>query len=141
MHKVESAITAHAASDMVQPGPGVVAGIKKRRSVDALAVAHPEGFGSRAREVLLDARWTSVEGCPQAQCQFWNAWAWQSMVIPAPRLLTDFDGAETRRVSRRAELFHVILEKGAVFTVDRLELAKQIERVLPAGCQDLLRAR
>jgi hypothetical protein len=37
--------------------------------------------------------------------------------------------------------FHVILEKALVFTVDRKELAIKIEKVLAAGCQDLLRAR
>ena len=33
-------------------------------------------------------RWTSIEGCPQAPCQFWNTWAWQSMIIQDTRLRT-----------------------------------------------------
>src|SRR5262245_13472672 len=54
MHKLESAVAAHAEADIVQPAPGVVAGSKKHRSADALAVTHPEDFGGRPREVLLD---------------------------------------------------------------------------------------
>jgi hypothetical protein len=35
------------------------------------------------------------------------------MIIPVARLLAGFDGAETHRVSRRAKLSQVMLEKGA----------------------------
>jgi hypothetical protein len=36
-------------------------------------------------------RWTSIEGCPQAPCQFWNTWAWQSMIIQDTRPRTGLD--------------------------------------------------
>src|SRR4051812_39416237 len=71
----------------------------------------------------------STEGCPQAPCQFWKTWAWQSMIIQGTRLRT---GLLWRKGQLRcAELFHVKLEQAFHLAVDREELAVEVEEALP----------
>src|SRR5262245_32924580 len=69
-----------------------------------------------------------MEGCPQAPCQFWNTWAWQSMIIQGPAG-SAFDWK--RRTSRRAELLHVMLEQPLDLSVDRQEATIEIQEALP----------
>src|SRR5204862_209264 len=45
----------------LQSGPGVVALAEQQPGLHPHAVAHPEGFGSRARDVLLDVLQVDVD--------------------------------------------------------------------------------
>src|ERR1044072_3796858 len=78
-----------------------------------------------------------MEACPQAPCQFWNTWAWQSMIIQDTRPQVTM---EKRCALRGAELFHVELEQALNLAVDRQELAVEVDEVSPlriavAHCQ------
>src|SRR5882762_5617258 len=70
-----------------------------------------------------------MEGCPQAPCQFWNTWAWQSMIMALACGRTSC-GAGTC-ASRGAELLHVELEQPLDLAVDGQELAVHIEEAFP----------
>src|SRR5947207_2840228 len=75
-------------------------------------------------------RWTSIEGCPQAPCQFSNTWAWQSTIIH--KLIREvLCQAKARRALCGAELLHVELEQALDLAVDGEELTVEIEEAFP----------
>src|SRR5665213_459447 len=63
----------------------------------------------------------ALDGWPHAPCQFWNTWAWQSMIM----------GRGRARLLRHTEYFHVMVEQTLHFSIDHQKRRIEIEEMLP----------
>src|SRR5207248_7353778 len=105
----EPAVAADTEFHVAQTAPGVVALAKQQPRLHTLAVAHSEGLGSRARDVLLDVLEMYVDGRMSAGAV---------PVLEHVRVAVDDHSGHLRsmrdrrqRASRSAELLHVMLEQ------------------------------